>query len=148
MVRLFTAFHCHSRSALRPGRWQRFSTSARTVSATLISLVALGVLTGAACSQDAGTADDVQQGHHLAIIICSNCHVAASDQPYAPILRPPAPSFESIAQRSTISAESVRSFLTNTHRDINNPGGMSNPQLLDFQIRQVTAYLLSLRKQP
>ncbi len=112
-------------------------------------LISLAALTGVASSQDVGgAADDVQQGHHLAIVICSNCHVAASDQPYPPILRPPAPSFASIAQRSTINADSVRSFLTNTHRDVNNPGGMSNPQLLDFQISQVTAYLLSLRKQP
>jgi hypothetical protein len=43
---------------------------------------------------------------------------------------------------------SLRTFLTSTHRDISHPEGMPNPQLLDFQIKQVSAYLLSLRKQP
>jgi mono/diheme cytochrome c family protein len=88
----------------------------------------------------------VQQGHRLANLICSNCHIAAPDQPFAPILRPPAPSFESIAQRSTTNAEFIRTFLATTNRDIGNPEGMPNPQLLDFQIEQVTAYFMSLRK--
>jgi mono/diheme cytochrome c family protein len=110
-------------------------------------LVAFGVVAGSAWAQEAGT-DDVQQGHRLAILICANCHIAAKDQPFEPILRPPAPSFESIAQRSTISADSVRTFLTTTHRDISTPEGMPNPQLLDFQTEQMAAYLLSLRKQP
>ena len=105
-----------------------------------------GVMAGAAFAQAPGTDDDVQQGHRLAVIICANCHVAAPDQPFAPILRPPAPSFEELAQRSSMSADFLRSFLTSTHRDISKPEGMANPQLLDFQIRQVSAYLLSLRK--
>jgi cytochrome c1 len=63
------------------------------------------------------------------------------------ILRPPAPSFESIAQRSSITADSVQTFLNTTHRDIGNPKGMPNPQLLDYQIKQIAAYLMSLRKQ-
>jgi cytochrome c1 len=58
------------------------------------------------------------------------------------------PTFESIAQRSSITADSVQTFLTTTHRDIGNPQGMPNPQLLDYQIKQVAAYLLSLRKHP
>ena len=79
---------------------------------------------------------------------CANCHIVARDQPFEPILRPPAQSFVSIAQRSTTNTDSLRTFLTTSHRDISNPRGMPNPQLVDSQIRQVTAYLLSLRKQP
>jgi mono/diheme cytochrome c family protein len=100
-----------------------------------------------AWTQEAGVNDDVQQGHRLAMLICANCHVAASDQQFDPILRPPAPPFQSIAQRSTTTADSLRAFLTSTHRDYQ-PEGMPNPQLMDFQVRQVAAYLLSLRKQP
>jgi mono/diheme cytochrome c family protein len=70
--------------------------------------------------------NDVQQGHRLARLVCAACHVAAPDQQFEPILRPPAPSFESIAQRS--------------------PQGMPNPQLLDDQVKQLAAYLLSLPK--
>ena len=39
-----------------------------------------------------------------------------------------------------------KTFMTTTHRDISNPSGMPNPELLDFQLTQVAAYLLSLRK--
>jgi mono/diheme cytochrome c family protein len=110
-------------------------------------LLAFGICAGAAWSQEPGNiSDEVQKGHHLAALICSNCHVAGPDQSIEPILRPPAPSFESISRRNTVSADTIRTFLTTTHRDIANPKGMPNPQLLDFQIEQVTAYLLSLRK--
>ncbi|MGP0089558.1 MAG: c-type cytochrome [Xanthobacteraceae bacterium] len=110
-------------------------------------LVAVAVVAGSTRAQDAGVADDLREGHRLAVAVCSLCHVAAPDQEINPILRPPAPSFSSIAQRNDISADSIRKFLTTTHMDIGNATGMPNPQLLDFQIAQVTAYLLSLRKQ-
>ncbi len=110
-------------------------------------LLAFAICASTAWSQESvNVSDDVQKGHHLAAIICSNCHVAGPDQEIEPILRPPAPSFESIARRSNITADSIRTFLITTHRDIGNPKGMPNPQLLDFQIEQVTAYLLDLRK--
>ena len=84
----------------------------------------------------------------MATLICSSCHVAARDQPFEPILRPPAPSFDSIAQRSSFTNDFVQTFLTTAHRDISNPTGMPNPQLLDYQTKQIAAYLASLRKQP
>jgi len=110
-------------------------------------LFAFVVFASTAWSEEANSVfDDVQKGHHLAALICSNCHVAGPDQLSEPILRPPAPSLESIAQHSTTSADTIRSFLTTTHRDISNPKGMPNPELADYQIKQVVAYLLSLRK--
>jgi mono/diheme cytochrome c family protein len=54
-------------------------------------LVVFAAIVGRAAAQEA---DDVAQGHHLATLICSACHVAARDQPFEPILRPPAPSFD------------------------------------------------------
>ena len=89
---------------------------------------------------------DVQAGHKLAIVVCANCHVAAPDQPNDPILRPPAPSFASIAQRESVTADWLQNYMKTTHRGLDNPNGMPNPQLLDFQIRQVSAYLLSRHK--
>jgi len=90
--------------------------------------------------------NDVQAGHKLAISVCANCHVSASDQREEPILRPPAPSFVSIMQRKDITAEWLEEFIKTSHRTIDNPKGMPNPMLLDVQIKQVTSYLLSLRK--
>jgi cytochrome c1 len=111
-----------------------------------VSFVALCIVFGAASAQQASVTDDARKGHELAIVICSNCHVAADDQPFAPILRPPAPSFESIAQRANITTDYVRTFLTTTHRSISKPEAMPNPQLIESHVEQVTAYLLSLRK--
>ncbi len=113
---------------------------------TCLSIGAWSASTIAQAQQVSSVSDDVQNGHHLAVLMCSNCHVIGSDQSIEPILRPPAPSFESIAQRSTTSADTIRTFLTTTHRNLSNAAGMPNPELLDFQTRQIEAYLLSLRK--
>jgi len=37
-------------------------------------------------------------------------------------------------------------FMKNIHRGLDNPEGMPNPALLDYQIKKITAYILSLRK--
>jgi len=110
------------------------------------TLVALLVAAAPAWGQPAGNSDSVQAGHKLAILVCGNCHVAAPDQPNNPILRPPAASFESIVRRKSVDAAWLGNFLKTTHRGLDQPNGMPNPELLDFQIKQVTDYLLSLRK--
>jgi mono/diheme cytochrome c family protein len=107
-----------------------------------LSCLMLGVLGGAAGAQE----DDVAKGHHLATLICSACHVAAPDQDFDPILRPPAPPFATIAQRADLTADFLSTFLTTTHRDVSNPNGMPNPLLLDYQVKEISAYILSLRK--
>jgi mono/diheme cytochrome c family protein len=84
--------------------------------------------------------------HHLATMLCHQCHVAAPDQSYPPTLKFPAPSFESIAQRKEISAQLLENFIATTHQGLDNPNGMPNPSLADFQIKQIVAYILSLRK--
>ncbi len=99
-----------------------------------------------AWAEDGYAAEEVHKGHHLAIMLCYQCHIAAPDQSYFPTLSPPAPSFESIAQREDISASSLQKFLATTHQGLNNPNGMPNPNLADFQIKQIVAYILSLRK--
>ena len=44
--------------------------------------------------------------------------VAAADQPYEPVLRPPAPSFASIAQRMDLDAAKLQKFIATTHRGL------------------------------
>ena len=118
----------------------------RALFLAVLAIGACSALTVARAQQAASVSDDVQNGHYLAALICSSCHVAGPDQSTEPVLKPAAASFESIARRSTTSSDTLRAFLTTTHRNISNPAGMPNPELLDFQIRQVAAYLLSLRK--
>jgi mono/diheme cytochrome c family protein len=107
---------------------------------------ALCLATSPAFAQPATPADDVRKGHDLAALVCANCHVAAADQRFTPVLNPPAPSFDSIAQRPGTTAESLEKFMTTTHRGLDNPGGMPNPYLMDYQVKQLVAYILSLRK--
>ena len=79
-------------------------------------------------------------------MLCASCHVASPDQPYAPTLDPPAPSFDSIAQRKASNANSLQRFLIDAHDGLENPQGMPNPNLADFQVKAIVAFLLSLRK--
>ena len=118
----------------------------RALRFAFLAISAFPALAIAQAQPASGAADDLQNGRYLADLICSICHVAGPDQSAEPVLRPPAPSFEAIARRSTTTADSIRTFLATTHRDISNPGGMPNPELLDFQIRQLETYLLSLRE--
>jgi len=88
--------------------------------------------------------DDVRQGHELAAAICSLCHVAAADQTFPPQAKPPARPFSEIAQR--MDADALTKFMATTHRGLDEPSGMPNPRLMDYQIKQIVAYIVSLRK--
>jgi len=111
----------------------------------ILQLLLLTLCATASLAGERGDIDAVTRGRSLAIMICASCHMVAPDQPQQPILRPPAPSFASIARRPTLDADWLRSFLTTTHRGADKPDGMPNPKLLDSHVRQVSAYLLSLR---
>jgi mono/diheme cytochrome c family protein len=111
-----------------------------------IRLALLAVLPALCSLALAQSADDVQAGYRIAVTVCANCHVAAPDQPHAPIMRPPAVPLAAIARRPSTTAEWVRDFLLTTHRGLDRPAGMPNPELLDVQARQVAAYLMSLRE--
>src|SRR5271168_2818704 len=93
----------------------RLAGSMRTAS---ISLLAFSMIGGSAHCQAVGTADEVSKGRHLATMLCTTCHVVAPDQPYAPTLNPPVPSFVSIAQRLRIDMASLRKFLTSTRQGL------------------------------
>jgi mono/diheme cytochrome c family protein len=99
-----------------------------------------------ALAQAVDTDDDVTRGHHLAIMLCADCHVVASDQPYPPTLDPPAQSFRSIAQRPATTFDSVCSFLMSASPQPHGVKGMQNPMLAEFQIKAIATYLLSLRR--
>jgi len=112
------------------------------------ALVLCCVIQSPVWAQPVSTSEEVQKGHQLAVMVCSACHLAAPDQESLPIRRPAAPAFSAIAQRPNLSAESLETFLMTTHRGLDKPTGMANPQLLDSQVKEVTAYILSLRKKP
>ena len=78
--------------------------------------------------------------------VCSICHLAAPDQAAKPLLNPPGPPFAAIAQRPALTEESLEKFITTAHRGLDNPKGMPNPDLAAYQVKQVAAYIMSLRK--
>jgi mono/diheme cytochrome c family protein len=118
----------------------------RAASSLFVVLWTFWVSVAPASAQEAGSAAIVRKGHDLAAVVCANCHVAASDQRFPPVLNPPAPSFESIAQRPDTNADVLEKFMATTHRGLDNPKGMPNPYLMDYQVKEVVAYILSLRK--
>ena len=91
-------------------------------------------------------ADTARKGHDLATVACSNCHQVAVDQRAAPLLARPAPSFDSIAQRSDINADVLEHFIITTRRSVDHRTSMPNPYLLEYQVQEVVTYILSLRK--
>jgi mono/diheme cytochrome c family protein len=89
--------------------------------------------------------DAVTAGHNFALKVCAACHVVAKDQKSPPILKAPAPSFSELVRRPNLSEDFLRQFLSSPHGNIGAKGKMPNPQLVDYQIDEVVAYLLSMR---
>jgi hypothetical protein len=48
--------------------------------------------------------------------------------------------------KRAFDAESLTHFLATTHRGLDNPKGMPNIDLMDYQIKEIVAYFLSLYK--
>jgi hypothetical protein len=96
------------------GERTRFSDFHSALSVLILVIFAiigcLAALAPAHAQQAGGMSDEIQKGHYLAVIMCSNCHVISPDQSIEPTLQPPAPSFESIAQRNSTSSEALGAF--------------------------------------
>ncbi|ARN83812.1 hypothetical protein B1812_19385 [Methylocystis bryophila] len=90
-------------------------------------------------------ADPIAAGRDIALKICANCHVVASDQETPPLLKPPAPSFAEIAAKPETTEASLRDFLANAHGGARRSSKMPAFMLGEFQIAPLVAYLQSLR---
>jgi mono/diheme cytochrome c family protein len=125
-----------------------FRARERATVRALASLAALAIsaTAGPALAQMVNSADTARKGHQLATVACANCHRVAVDQHAAPLVVPPAPSFEAIAQWPGINSDVLEHFITTTRRSADHPTGMPNPYLLEYQVREVVTYILSLRK--
>lgn len=125
-----------------------FQATYRANVCAFMALAAVSILTtaGPAWAQMVNSADTARKGHDLAAIACSNCQQVAVNQRSAPALAPPAPSFDAIAQRPDINEDALEHFITTTRRSVDHPTGMPNPYLLEYQVREVVTYILSLRK--
>ena len=127
-----------------------FQTRARAIAMqcafTLLAALFIVAIAGPVWAQMMNSADTARKGLYLAAIACSTCHQVALAQRSAPVLAPPAPSFNSIAQRPDINADVLEHFITTTRRSVDHPASMPNPYLMEYQVQEVVTYILSLRK--
>jgi mono/diheme cytochrome c family protein len=86
----------------------------------------------------AARAQNVESGKEFAQVSCSGCHRIAGEE--AKTRSDAVPSFSSIAQMKSTTAISLAAFLTTPHAN------MPNLVLSRTEIRDVSAYILSLRK--
>jgi mono/diheme cytochrome c family protein len=89
---------------------------------------------------------ELARGEHVARLVCSACHVVATDQEFPPLLKEATPAFAEIANRPGVTAGSLQRFITTTHWDVDKlPMSMPNPMLTKSQAEAVSRYILSLR---
>ena len=87
---------------------------------------------------NAARAQDVEAGKHIAQTWCSGCHRITAEGPKTG--SDAVPSFSSIAQEESTTAISLAAFLSTPHPR------MPNYVLSRTEMRDVSAYILSLRK--
>jgi mono/diheme cytochrome c family protein len=116
----------------------------KRIARLLFALTLAGGAASPARAQE-GQGDLVAAGHDFALKVCAACHVVAADQTSPPLLKPPAPSFLALARHGNLSEASLRKLLSTPHGNLGRGAKMPNPQLVDFQIDKVVAYILSLK---
>jgi len=90
-------------------------------------------------------ADQVAEGHALARGVCGTCHAVPGSPGPVAAFGPPGPNFVDMARRPSLTEESLRQFLTSSHRRVGTNQAMLNPRLNDSQIEQIVAYFETLK---
>jgi mono/diheme cytochrome c family protein len=119
----------------------------KCIQPVMLSLI-LNCAAFSALGQGGPSDADAPAGHALALKICAACHMVSSDQQFPPILRQPAPDFQMIANRPGTTADSLRNFVSTTHRTVNQPFDMPALDLTGDMTTKVVSYILSLRTRP
>jgi len=98
------------------------------------------------CAQKKPVDGSAAAGRDLALQACTGCHVVASDQPYPPIYKGKGHphEFKEIANRPNVSAAWLHHYLASLPV-IPKTGQMANPDLNEEQLRDVSAFIMTLR---
>jgi len=104
------------------------------------------ILAAPALAGNSSAAEQVAAGRAFVLKVCWPCHIVAKGQTHKPLLSHPAPSFLAIAQQPDVTAASLRHFLASHGETMGKNGAMPNPRLVGYQIEEVTAYIMSLKK--
>jgi len=117
-------------------------------SAVMMLLIAasVGLAAPVVTAQTKRVEGDAAAGRTLALSACTGCHIVASDQPFNPEWTGPPrpPDFKTIANRPDVTATSLQHHLETLPTVPRRPG-MANPDLSDEQLRDVAAFILTLR---
>jgi mono/diheme cytochrome c family protein len=118
------------------------ATHNRLMSALFVSLIA--ILAGTANGKKPTDRGNADAGRKLSLDACTGCHIVSDDQRFPPLLKG-APSFREIANRSNVTAASLRRAIAALPQVPRN-GRMANPLLTDDQLADVAAYIMTLRE--
>jgi mono/diheme cytochrome c family protein len=99
-------------------------------------------------SARAQEAQEVAEGHAIALKVCAICHVVAEDQTQAPEMKPPAPRFSEIAARPNVTEAFLRDFLMKPHGGARRLSAMPGFLTPGPQVDAAIAYLMSLKPRP
>ena len=112
--------------------------SNRSMTKAVVAIAALcsTLLAGPVTAQQMNLAD-AKRGRELADRLCSGCHIVAPNS--AKSANPDVPSFTSIARRPGTTAERLAGRIIVPHP------AMPNTQLTVAEIRDVVAYILTLK---
>ena len=117
-----------------------------------IAFLAVLAGTGAHAAEDQSHADSVaiRAGHNIAVTSCVACHTVSPNQALPPVLGPGIPTFEDIANRPDISADSLRAAMKTArwHDKALASRLLPMSRLSDKQQGEVAAFIVSLRKTP
>jgi hypothetical protein len=88
-------------------------------------------------------------GRILALQACTGCHIVAPDQPFQPVFTGPPhpPDFKDIANAPNVTVATLQRHLSSLPAVPRRPS-MANPELTSGQLRDVAAFILSLREKP
>ena len=118
----------------------------RAATLALVAARLCALCTPGVSAATASTPAEVARGEHIARMICAGCHVVAPDQEFPPLLNQATPTCAEIANRSGVTAESLRRFITTAHWDVDKlPMTMPNPLLTKEQADAVSRCILSRR---
>lgn len=92
---------------------------------------------------------DVRSAREIAVTVCAACHRISAASAVPPVVDPPAPSFQAIADRPTTTRDSLRRFLAHTKWDQHNRS-MTMPLMLLAPEEEVSLadYILGQRTTP
>lgn len=111
---------------------------------SLLLIVIVTSLPSGVNAQEA-TSSQITSGRELTLSVCGACHVVTKDQSDIPTLRNPGPSFVSIVNRPGFSIDVFRRYLNLKDPNLGPHQGMPNPELADYQIDEIVAYVMSLK---